>query len=712
MELQNDLNSNSNVTPGSVSVNYSDDAVCWKLFMKKPKAITTRSYSESNSSSTSDSYNNTNSSTTGSHTRSVNKTTSKFTVYHYRLLFTPVHNDTTARWPTTHLLKNVKKWIVERNLFKEDFMDFKIQSPHSFEIVSKELLPTPLPTIKDPNLGWAQIFRAPSWNSNSFIVTSPKNTTDLEYIEYSAQLGSIDTWRRIPNPSNESQQKAIFWFTSLSPLMLVFLFKTRKQRDSYERTIFPTTSTSKLTCSNCTLPFHKTKCPFPDPSKDLPSVLHKFVSKPTSVEQITNLSMGKSYADVVADSITDSIKDQVTNTPSNIQTLLGRIAALEAELKTERHRNELLSEFYDSDQKAIIDTTLLLSESVKRTSELDKMNRILESDNLKLCHDIASLHNSNLDYEDRNSCMANNIVSLEKSCKTLSAQNNDLKCKLASPSLDNYTQLSTELNNRKAEIDKKFKDLQVERFELNNSVNSLRDRENKIVKMETYLTKKQGNLKNELAILHKAQEENKTKDQLRVEWQLTHDQKVNMYSAQVTERDNDIKVLKSDIFFKGNEIQTLKNQIQSMRSFIEQNNSYLTPKSKSNSLTEVSSFSSLVHPATSTFSPSSSSSKYLKSKSKISNNTSEIKFNNERRKSSILKLTPSTLSPITSDPKEYSLLTSEVNPGSHTTGELEGKLNTLRQKIQDGKNMAYLTHSTDSSNTTSTRTSPPDIRSL
>ena len=111
MELQNDLNSNSNVTPGSVSVNYSDDAVCWKLFMKKPKAITTRSYSESNSS-TSDSYNNTNSSTTGSNTRSVNKTTSKFTVYHYRLLFTPVHNDTTARWPTTHLLKNVKKWTL------------------------------------------------------------------------------------------------------------------------------------------------------------------------------------------------------------------------------------------------------------------------------------------------------------------------------------------------------------------------------------------------------------------------------------------------------------------------------------------------------------------------------------------------------------------------------------------------------------------------
>ena len=123
-----------------------------------------------------------------------------------------MYNDSKARWPTQHLLNIVKKWTVELKLFKEEFIDFKKLSAHSFEIICRELLPTPLASIKDPNLGWAQIFRAPSWNSTSFLVTAPNNTTDLDYIQYAQTLGVIDSWRRIPNPPNKTQTKAIFWF--------------------------------------------------------------------------------------------------------------------------------------------------------------------------------------------------------------------------------------------------------------------------------------------------------------------------------------------------------------------------------------------------------------------------------------------------------------------------------------------------------------------
>ena len=68
-----------------------------------------------------------------------------------------MYNDSKACWPTQHLLNIVKKWTVELKLFKEESIDFKKLSAHSFEIICRELLPTPLASIKDPNLGWAEL---------------------------------------------------------------------------------------------------------------------------------------------------------------------------------------------------------------------------------------------------------------------------------------------------------------------------------------------------------------------------------------------------------------------------------------------------------------------------------------------------------------------------------------------------------------------------
>ena len=201
-------------------------------------------------------------------TRSDARKNSRFIVYHYHLLFSQIYNDKSARWPSKHIENIVKKWIQElkisdHKLFEQDFISFKKIAPHTFEIVSRELLATPLAPIRDLNLGWAQLFRAPSWNTSSFTFTVPNHITNLVLLALAEECGTINTWRKIAETPKDTHSTFIFWFSSLSPSLFSYLFKTRKARKAYAIVIFPTNSTRKLTCSNCSLPFHKSKCPFP-----------------------------------------------------------------------------------------------------------------------------------------------------------------------------------------------------------------------------------------------------------------------------------------------------------------------------------------------------------------------------------------------------------------------------------------------------------------
>ena len=82
-----------------------------------------------------------------SDTRPDARKNSRFIVYHYHLLFSQIYNDKSARWPSKHIENIVKKWIQElkisdHKLFEQDFISFKKIAPHTFEIVSRELLAT------------------------------------------------------------------------------------------------------------------------------------------------------------------------------------------------------------------------------------------------------------------------------------------------------------------------------------------------------------------------------------------------------------------------------------------------------------------------------------------------------------------------------------------------------------------------------------------
>ena len=95
----------------------------------------------------------------------------------------------------------------------------------------------------------------------------------------------------------------------------------------------------------------------------------------SSVTTNTTDSIKVSYAAAVANSThkeRTNMQDKHSNLHCSNRELLDRIASLESELKTERERNNLLSEFYGSDQKAIVDTTKLLQKAVYKTSDLGK----------------------------------------------------------------------------------------------------------------------------------------------------------------------------------------------------------------------------------------------------------------------------------------------------------------------------------------------------
>ena len=495
--------------------------------------------------------------------------------------------------------------------------------------------------------------------------------------------------------------------SSLLGFKSVFLFKTRKDRNTYERSIFPTTSTNNLICKHCTLPFHKSKCPFPDPDKDIPAELLKFIVKSdTSVKGTVtngNNNSNKSYADAVS----NRTPSTDLSSPLNNRDTLSKIAALEAELKTERYRNNLLTTFFDSDQQAIEKTTMMLHVSCKKVSDTERENQRLLSENLDLQNKISNLLHSNIDVEQS---YVTNIETISNSLKSLASENEELKRKLDSPQMDLCLKMSAELNVQKSDIDKQLKDLQVERFELNNTIKSIKDREIKVVKLLEFVNKQQATLKHELSILHTAQEEVNTKEQLRTEWELTCRQEVHLYSSQVNEKNREIHILKSNIFTKENEIKFLKNQVKSLKPTLELDDQQQTPKSKKSTSADDSS----------TFKPTLTtglSSSKFQSKSKLfMENGSEINFNSAQRKTNLShNSSASSLPSTTRESYDTSLLTpykaketSVANIDSNTTGgKLALKLQNLKQSFSKDNNQieTYLTHTPDNSNSLS---SSPD----
>ena len=165
----------------------------------------------------------------------------------------------------------------------------------------------------------------------------------------------------------------------------------------------------------------------------------------------------------------------------------------------------------------------------------------------------------------------------------IEALNKSLREELDSPLVKNSRQQFIKLSEQKQDFNKQIKTFQIARLELDKEINKIKDKENQIVKIETYYKQKQEIYQNDISTLNRAQTELKVKEDNRINWELAFQQKIHMYESQISERNFEVKSLKSDISLKDSEIQLLKSNIQSLKSSLDNVSSMVTPPSSSSS---------------------------------------------------------------------------------------------------------------------------------
>ena len=130
----------------------------------------------------------------------------------------------------------------------------KQRGKHSFMILSHIPPTLSLAPFNAGELGWAQVYRSPSWNSINVVCLFPAGYDDVKMVNFAKNLGTLCTWRRntgtLLNPLTNS---AIFYFTSVSPLLISYFYQPRSEREKNLITIIPTDSIKKLSCKNCLL---------------------------------------------------------------------------------------------------------------------------------------------------------------------------------------------------------------------------------------------------------------------------------------------------------------------------------------------------------------------------------------------------------------------------------------------------------------------------
>ena len=173
----------------------------------------------------------------------------------------------------------------------------------------------------------------------------------------------------------------------------------------------------------------------------------------------------------------------------------------------------------------------------------------MNSENHTLRKGLSDLCKVNSEFED---CIGQ-LVKIE-------ALNKSLREELDSPLVKNSRQQFIKLSEQKQDFNKQIKTFQIARLELDKEINKIKDKENQIVKIETYYKQKQEIYQNDISTLNRAQTELKVKEDNRINWELAFQQKIHMYESQISERNFEVKSLKSDISLKDSEIQFIKIQ--------------------------------------------------------------------------------------------------------------------------------------------------------
>ena len=227
-------------------------------------------------------------SVTSTNTDSTNPNTSKKDPFSFTLFFSPIRNERRTEentyehpFPVDHPIKQVKNWLLSKKIFdNKDIETFRKTGKHSFIILSYFKPALPYAPHNAEKLGWAQLFPSPSYNTSNFLISFPNQYSSKEMKKFAIQMGTISSWRRFTGSLNKPlSNMGCFYFSSVTPLLLSYLYTPKSQRRKCDIVITPTENTRGYSCKKCLLNYHSAKCPFPDADGVVPLEFTKYFTR-------------------------------------------------------------------------------------------------------------------------------------------------------------------------------------------------------------------------------------------------------------------------------------------------------------------------------------------------------------------------------------------------------------------------------------------------
>ena len=295
----------------------------------------------------------------------------------YTLFFSPIRNDTKTttnnnnnnnKWdhpfPADHSIKEVKRWLTSTKVFEDKIEELRKIGKHSFIVLSYFTPEFPALPYNASRLGWAQIYSSPGWKTSNFVFKFPPHSSSVEMTSFAEKMGTISSWRRFTGTTkNPLSNMACFYFSSVSPLLVTYLYTPRSKRLHRDIIITPTDSTKSYSCDKCKFKYHhsQSNCPFPDADGTIPPEFNKYFQASTT----------QNASDTPSTSIT-SDKAPVVN-PLVLEWL-----------EAEQVKNQELCDLLQSHDSLLMNAKASLRESESKVLKLEDQIKQLESNTKNL----------------------------------------------------------------------------------------------------------------------------------------------------------------------------------------------------------------------------------------------------------------------------------------------------------------------------------------
>ena len=343
-------------------------------------------------------------------------------LYDYLLSFSKIPGDNNNNSSQNISTADVSKWLKDSNLYQDGLFKIQKKSSKTFTLLFTKDITVPANPLQT-KMGWAQLYKPPSINTVSYLLTFPKDSSDEEMVAFASKYGTVDTWKRHTGTiQNLKSNKAVFYYTKVYDNLVKYLFHYNKDTKTYHTYSISTTyNSSNLQCEHCRFKFHsKHQCTLPQVTGSIPDKFSRYTfdatkstlpntnnppssrgssSRPANKSSPANADITKLQADLVKMKQQLEEKDAVIKkSRSESEQLNHTIAELKKQFSPPPASCDI------SSTSIVVELQSIKSELSVKCTELEKSNtRYNESKsiNKRLREQIAVLTKPNPEFDSR-----------------------------------------------------------------------------------------------------------------------------------------------------------------------------------------------------------------------------------------------------------------------------------------------------------------------